>query len=97
MEFFCKELHTIDFKIIFQFTYNFRFPLKLLILRSAITYFRDNRYMFQGHTEFSQDSRWSSHNNELDNASVAIDAKTGKVVSVHNTLRSRTFRETSFR
>ena len=50
----------------------------------------------QGNTDFSQDSRWSSHYNGLENTNAAIDAKTGKVVSVHNTLRSRTFRETSF-
>lgn len=49
-----------------------------------------------GHTKYSQDSRWSSQFNGLENTNSLFDVETGKLVSVCNTLKSRAGRETSF-
>ena len=48
------------------------------------------------HTFYSQDSRWSSQFNGLENTNALIDKETGKVVSFHNTLKSRSMRETEY-
>lgn len=49
-----------------------------------------------GHRRFSQDSRWSSKFNGMENTNSLFDVETGKLVSVFNTLKSRAGRETSF-
>lgn len=49
-----------------------------------------------GHTKYSQDSRWSSQFNGLENTNCLFDVDTGKLVSVCITLKSRAGREKSF-
>lgn len=48
------------------------------------------------HTFFSQDSRWSSQFNSLENTNAMIDKETGKIVFYNNTLKPRSLWETDY-